>query len=204
MIKKWFKQFVLENKYDICTVAMLLIIGFVCGIGIYFIVNDNTTNDILNTVKDVFDLSAGEKIVKSNVITNSLKINLVLILALLFFSITLIGKWCIYFTTMLKGISIGIYTCILFAIFGFWWGIVATLLLVVLINVIYIPTYIYIATTLLAFNFELFNTKKDTTNLYCVTKTLTKLVAAFAFIFSSSILEQVLTNVVFKIYEKIS
>ena len=192
MIKKWFKQFVLENKYDICTVAMLLIIGFVCGIGIYFIVNDNTTNDILNTVKDVFDLSAGEKIVKSNVITNSLKINLVLILALLFFSITLIGKWCIYFT------------CILFAIFGFWWGIVATLLLVVLINVIYIPTYIYISTTLLAFNFELFNTKKDTTNLYCVTKTLTKLVAAFAFIFSSSILEQVLTNVVFKIYEKIS
>lgn len=203
MIKKWFKQFILENKFDICTVAMLLIIGFICGIGIYFIVNDNTTNDLLNTVREVFNLSAEEKIVKSNVIMNSLKLNLMLVLLLLFFSITLIGKWCIYFVTIFKGVAVGMYTSILFAIFGFWWGLVAVLLLVVLVNIVYIPTYIYISTTLLAFNFELFNTKKDTTNLYCVTKTLTKLAVSFAFVFSSGILEQVLTNVVFKIYEKI-
>ena len=48
------------------------------------------------------------------------------------------------------------------------------------------------------------NGKQDnnsSTNLFSVTRMLTKIIAAFAFMFSSSILEQVLTNVVFKIYE---
>lgn len=203
MIKKLFKQYVLENKYDLCMIIMLLIIGFVCGIGIYFLTNANTTNELISSIKQIFDISLEGKILKSNIILNGIKINLTLIFVLLFFSITLIGRWFIYVTTILKGAAIGIYTCIFFSIFGFWWGLLTTLLLVVLVNLVYIPAYIYLTTTLLAFNFEIFNTKKDSTNLYCIAKMLTKVIAAFVFMFSSGILEQILTNVVFKIYTKI-
>ena len=91
----------------------------------------------------------------------------------------------------------------MFSIFGLWWGILTALLLVILVNLVYIPAYIYLTTTLLAFNFEIFNTKKDSTNLYCIVKMLTKVICAFIFMFSSGILEQLLTNVVFKIYTKI-
>lgn len=204
MIKKLFKQYVLENKYDISMICMLIIIGIACGICIFFLVNDNTTNELICGVKDVFDVSIKEKILKTNVITNSLKINLGLVIILLFFSITLIGRSFIYVITVIKGMSIGIYTCILFAIFKVWWGLVAVLLLVVLVNVVYLVAYIFITSTLLAFNFEIFNTKKESANMFCVTKMLAKVVGAFVLIFSSSIMEQILTNVVFKIYEKIS
>lgn len=203
MIKKLFKQYVLENKYDLCMIVMLLIIGGVCGIGIYCLANANTTNELISSIKQIFDISLEGKILKSNIILNGIKINLTLILILLFFSITLIGRWFIYITTILKGAAIGIYTCIVFSIFGFWWGLITMLLLVVLVNLVYIPAYIYLTTTLLAFNFEIFNTKKDSTNLYCIAKMLTKVIAAFVFMFSSGIVEQLLTNVVFQIYGKL-
>jgi len=203
VIKKLFKEYVLENKYDLCMIVMLLIIGFVCGIGIYCLANANTTNELISSIKQIFDISLEGKILKSNVILNGIKINLTLILILLFFSITLIGRWFIYVTTILKGAAIGIYTCIVFSIFGFWWGLLTMLLLVVIVNLVYIPAYIYLTTTLLAFNFEIFNTKKDSTNLYCIAKMLTKAIAAFVFMFSSGIVEQLLTNVVFQIYGKL-
>lgn len=203
MIKKLFKEYVLENKYDLCMIVMLLIIGAVCGIGIYFLTNANTTNELISSIKEIFDISLEGKILKSNVILNGIKINLTLIFVLLFFSITLIGRWFIYVTTILKGAAIGIYTCIIFSIFGFWWGILTVLLLVVLVNLVYIPAYIYLTTTLLAFNFEIFNTKKHSTNLYCIAKMLTKVISSFIFMFSSGILEQLLTNIVFQIYTKI-
>lgn len=174
-----------------------------CGIGIYFLTNANTTNELILSIKEIFDISLEGKILKTNVILNGVKINLTLILIMLFFSITLIGRWFIYITTIFKGAAIGIYSCIMFSIFGWWWGILIALLLVVLVNLVYIPAYIYLTTTLLAFNFEIFNTRKDSTNLYCIVKMLTKVIVAFIFMFSSSILEQLLTNVVFKIYTKI-
>lgn len=203
MIKKLFKEYVLENKYDLCMIVMLLIIGGVCGIGIYCLANANTTNELISSIKQIFDISLEGKILKSNIILNGIKINLALIFVLLFFSITLIGRWFIYVTTILKGAAVGIYTCIIFSIFGLWWGLLTFLLLVVLVNLVYIPAYIYLTTTLLAFNFEIFNTKKDSTNLYCIAKMLTKVIAAFVFMFSSGIVEQLLTNVVFQIYGKL-
>lgn len=203
MIKKLFKEYVLENKYDLCMIIMLLIIGFACGIGIYLLANANTTNELIASIKEIFEISLEGKILKSNIILNGIKINLGLIILFLFFSITLIGRWFIYITSILKGAAIGIYTCIIFSVFGFWWGILTMLLLVGLVNLVYIPAFIYLTTTVLAFNFEIFNTKKDSTNLYCVAKMLTKVIFAFVFMFSSGILEQLLTNVVFKIYGKI-
>jgi len=203
VIKRLFREYVLENKYDLCMVVMLLIIGFVSGIGIYFLTNANTTNELISSIKEIFDISLEGKILKSNIILNGVKINLTLILIMLFFSITLIGRWFIYITTIIKGAAIGIYTCIMFSLFGIWWGILTFLLLVILVNLVYIPAYIYLTTTLLAFNFEIFNTKKDSTNLYCIAKMLTKVIAAFVFMFSSGIVEQLLTNVVFQIYTKL-
>lgn len=204
MIKKIINEFWVENKYDICMVSMLLIIGFACGIGIYFMISDNTTSELVLEVKKTFDLSLTEKIEKLCIISNSLKINSWLVIALVFFSITVIGRWLIYSATIVKGMAIGIYTCILFSVFNFWWGIVTAILLVAVVNLIYIPAYIFISTTLLCYNFELFNTKKESISMFSATKMLLKVMSAFMFIFSSSVVEQVLTNVVFKIYQKIA
>lgn len=204
MIKKFFRQYIEENKYDIYMISMLLIIGFAVGIGLFFLVNSGVTSQLISSVKDVFDTSIQNEILEVNVILNGVKVNLFLIIALLFFSITLIGRMFIYFATILKGVSIGIYTCIIFSIFNIWWGTLTTLLLIILVNLVYLPAYIYLATTLLAFNFGLFNTKRENTSWFSVTKVLTKTIAVFIFMFSSSILEHMLTGVVFAIYEKIA
>ncbi|MBR5227561.1 MAG: hypothetical protein IKV94_02890 [Clostridia bacterium] len=203
MIKKFFTQYVEENKYDIYIISMLLIIGFFVGVGLFFLINAEVSNQLINAAKSVFDASMQADNLKINVILNGVKVNLILIIAFLLFSITLIGRVFIYFSTILKGISIGIYSCIIFSIFNIWWGLVVTCLLVVLINLVYIPAYIYLASTLLAFNFGLFNTKKENTSWFSVTKVLTKTIAVFVFMFSSSIVEHMLTGVVFTIYEKI-
>lgn len=200
MFKKYLESYIRENKVDILIVTTLLLIGLVIGIGIYFFVSNNVKLVAIDSIKQVLDISKEETYIKTNIILNGIKIDLILIGILIVFSVTLFGKWIIYFITVLKGVSTSIYMAVLFNIFGFWWGLLVNLLLVILVNLIYIPAFIYLIVNFLAVNFNIFKAKINAVSIY---KSVLSVILSFILMISSGVIEQIASTVVLNIYGKL-
>lgn len=203
LLKKWFKEYIEINKSEIITVISLLIIGVVVGIVAYAFSTDTVKELSVSSVKSVLDISKEETYVKTNVILNGIKADIILILILAIFSVTLFGRWGIYLILLLKGAAISVYTILLFKVFGPLWGIVTILLLVVLVNVLYIPALIYLAVTFLEINFNIFKAKFSNINMGSIYKVIVVVIISFIVMFSSIVVEQVVSSIVLNIYTKI-
>lgn len=197
------KEYITNNKYDILLISILIAIGITVGIMVYIFLNNEIKELVLVNAKKVFDISKEDTYISANIILNGLKSNIILITILLIFSVTLFGKWAIYLILISKGIAIGIYTGVLFNIFGFWWGIIVFILLVVVVNMLYIPALIYLTAMILGLNFDIFKSRRDCINILNISKVLIVTLTSFFIIFSSIVVEQVASNIVLNIYTKL-
>ncbi len=201
MLKKWIKEYITINKRDILIVVGLLLLGVVIGIGVYVFSSEEVKQIVITSVRQVLDISKKDTYVKTNIIKNGIKTNLITICLLATLSVMLFGKYVIYCLTILKGAAIAVYTLVIFNIFGALWGIVVTLLLVILINILYIPAFIYLVISFLELNFNIFKVKLNA-NGYGVYKLLLAIFICSILMFSSVIVEQIAGNVVLNIYSK--
>lgn len=203
LIKKWLKSYIIENKYEVLLFCSLALIGIIIGIITYFLSGSEIRKIATEAITGVLDLSAKEEFLKSNIIMDGLKSNIILIGVLALMAITLFGRWGIYLIMMLKGISIGLYTAVLFNVFGFWWGILVNIMLVILVNIIYIPALIYLCIALNNLNFDAFRTRNDGLTSKQLFKVIYSILFTFVFISSSIILEQILSTIVLNIYSRL-
>ena len=202
MLKKWIKEYIAINKTEILIVIGLLLLGIVIGIGTYIFSSSEIKQIAIGSVKKVLDISKDETYVKTNIIKNGIKTNLITICLLAILSVMLFGKYVIYVLTILKGSAISLYTIVIFNVFGPLWGVVVTLLLVILVNILYIPAYIYLVVTFLELNFNIFKTKLNI-NGYSTYRPLLVVFVSSILMFSSVIVEQIASNIVLNIYNKL-
>lgn len=203
MLKKWLKEYIQINKREILIVVGLLLLGIIIGVGVYIFSTNQLKELAITNIKGVLDISKSDTYVKANIIANGIKANLLLILVLSILSVTLFGKLGIYIILLLKGASLSLYTIFLFNIFGVFWGAITTFLLVVLVNILYIPALIYLVVSFLELNFNVFKTRINNINLSLTYKILLIVFVAFVIMFSSIVLEQIASNVVLNIYNRI-
>lgn len=203
MFKKWMREYIEINKREILVVIGLILIGIIIGVGVYIFASNATKELAISSVKSVFDISKSESYVKTNVITNGIKADLLLILILAILSVTLFGKWIIYLIVTLKGVALSLYTILLFNVFGPLWGILAFILLVLLVNILYLPALIYLVVTFLEVNFNIFKTRINNTNVVGAYKVLLAIFIAFVIMFSSIVVEQITSSVVLNIYNEL-
>lgn len=203
MIKKMINEYVLNNKYDIYILLSILLIGVFIGVLGFVFLNYELRTEFISEVKNVFDISKQEGFDGANVIIEGIKSNLLTVILLIFLSITLLCKAGIYLITLIKGISLGLYICSIFTIFGFLKGLLIFFLLVVLVNIIYIPSYIYISTKLMNFNFEIFKSKRDSINMLNILKIMILVTIGFFVMFSGTIFEQIFSKIAINIYNSI-
>lgn len=203
MLKKWIKDYIEVNKKEILYVISFLILGFIIGVFLYIFSSQDIKIVAIQSVKKIFDISKGESYIKTNIIINGLKQDIFLIAVLSIFSMTLFGKWFIYLIISLKGIGISIYIILLFNIFGPLWGILVVFLLVILVNLIFIPALIYISVCFLEVNFNIFKTKINDTNISLFYKTVFRVIIILVIMFSSVVVEQIASSIVLDIYYKI-
>ena len=201
MLKKWVREYIQINKRDILLVISLILLGIIMGIGLYIFSPEDTRNLAISSVREVFNISKSNTYVKTNIIMNGIKVNMILMMALAIFSVTLFGKWLIYAIMLLKGAALSIYTILLFKVFGVLWGTIVVFLLVILVNMLYIPAFIYIVVNFLGLNFTIFKTRQN--NLIEIYKIFLSMIFSFAIMFSSIIVEQVVSGIVLNIYSKI-
>ena len=202
MLKKWLKKYIEINRKDILIIVGLLLVGVIIGIGTYIFASNEVKELAVTSVRNVFDISKSETYIKTNIIVNGIKSNFILIFIIAILSVTLFGKWIIYGIMILKGAALSIYTLLLFNIFGPLWGIIATLLLVILVNILYLPSLIYLVISFLEINVDIFKVRIDGSNIVVIYKLLSVIFLSFAIMFSSIIVEQVSSNIVLNIYNK--
>lgn len=204
MIKKWLKEYINRNIYDILIVLVMLLIGIIAGIGIFIFAPDPSKEMLITSARSIFELSKNEAYIKTNIILNGLEMNAILLLVLVVSSITLFGKRIIQFIVILKGIAISIYGLVLFKIFGLGYGLIAVGLLILLVNIIYLPAFIYLVVTCLEINFNIFKTKISNTTMLEKLGVLGRIGTSFVVIFSSIVVEQIMSSVVLSIFSKIN
>ena len=199
MLKKLVKEYVLKNKYDLFLILTMLLIGIGVGIGVYVFSDADVKEVLITEATEVFKISASKEYLETNIVVNGIKTNIVLICILAIASVTLFGRYVIEMLSLIKGAMLSIYAAVLFNVFGVGYGIAAVLLLVVLVNVIYLPAYIFLSVMFMEIHFNIFKKRSGVTSLEMISY-LGKGILSFIVIFSSIIAEQVASLVVLKLF----
>lgn len=204
MLKKWIMEYILKNKYDIFVILVMLVIGATIGIGIYTFSDTDMKKNLIDMSTKVFEISKSKEYLETNVILNGLKTNVILIAILAISSVTLFGRYMIEMLAIIKGAMLSIYTIILFNVFGLGYGILIVLLLVILVNMIYIPTYIFLSVMFMEIHFNIFKTKMGNLGVTKTVGIISKVVICYILLFSSVVVEQIASLMALKLFLKIS
>lgn len=199
MLKKLVNEYLYQNKKIVIGIFVCLVIGSTAGLAIYFFSDDVITNKLINQMQETIKLSDNGEYIKTEIIYNGIRNNIIYILMLFVFSIMLYGSLLIYILYILKGVAIGIYISTLFGVFGFWWGILVIMLLVILVNIVYLPAIIFIGVTMINYNLNVMEYRNECGKVMSFSKVIFNASFGILVIFSSVIIEQLLSNIVIKI-----
>lgn len=199
MLKKVLNEYVYQNKKIIIGLFICILIGVISGLVIYAFSNKEVKNNLKEQMAEAINLSDNGEYIKTEMIYNGIRNNVVYILIMFALSIMLYGSLLIYFLYIIKGISIGIYISTLFGIFGFWWGLLVILLLVILVNIVYLPAITFIGVTLINYNLDIMEYRKESKKVVNFSKVIFYVCFGLIIIFSSIIVEQLMSNIIIKI-----
>ena len=199
MIKKLLKEYLVQNRKIVLVLFLCLVVGILSGIIIYNFSSKEVKSILTSQMTEAIKLSDNGEFIKTDVIYNGVRNNVAYIFLMFVFSIMLYGTVFIYLLYIIKGLSIGIYIGTLFGIFGFWWGMLVFLLMVILINMVYLPALSFIGVTLISYNLDIMEYRRETKNITTFSKVVVKVLFGLMIIFSSIIIEQLMSNVIIKI-----
>lgn len=199
-MKKKIIEYIGENIKSIIIILGCIVIGIVVGIFLYQVISSGIKNDLVQTMKNTLELTKGENFEGINIIKNGMISNLILVAVIYAMSLTLISPYLISMLSFLKGLAIGMYIPTLFNIFGVSKGILAVLLLTIIPNLIYIPSYIYLSVNSIKFHFSLLTNESK---MIIFTKEFFKVILGFSIMFLGVILEQLTSYWVILLYGSI-
>jgi len=199
VLKKLINEYVYKNKKIVIGLFVCITIGIISGLAIYLLSSGDIKDNLSNQMTDAIEVSDNAEYIKTEIIYNGIRNNVIFILIMFGLSIMLYGSLLIYFLYILKGISIGIYIATLFSIFGFWWGILVILLLVVLVNIVYLPAIAFIGVTLINYNLNIMEYRNESNKVINFSKVIFNTSVGLLVVFSSIIVEQLMSNIVIKI-----
>lgn len=198
-MKKYLEKYVGENAKVIKITSLAIIVGILIGIFIFQIFNVELKQEFVNSIKETLDIAKSGNFENINIIKNGILSNLLLVTLIYLAAITLIAPICIIGINFFKGFSIGLYITTLFYIFGFGKGILVTFLIVILPNVIYLPTFVYLSTN--AINFYYMIIEKNN-KLSLIVKESYRIIISISLIILSVLIEQLLSFAVINLYIK--
>ena len=204
MLKSFVSKYIEKNREIILKLGFITLVGFICGIAIYLMINSEIRDELRSQMVKALEISKEKEYIGVNIIYNGIKNNIVFILIVAMSCIVMYGYLLLYSCYLVKGISLGLYTCFLFNIFGVWYGMLEVLIMVILVNAICLPSlfgigeiFINRSKSMLGGKVNLlYNNKDKYINLL-------KIVLYIVIVFSSVILEQLMTGITINIYKNI-
>ena len=176
-MKEYLFKYINENFKVIKILIICLIVGLIAGIIVFQCLNQDIKNELIGSIKSTLDISKDGGFENINILKNGITSNILIVILIYFASITMIAPVFICILNIFKGFSIGMYIPTLFLVFGFAKGLLVLLLIVVLPNLIYIPSYIYICVNSINFHYKLVEEKNK---LSMIIKESYKLIMIFS------------------------
>lgn len=198
-MKEYLKKYVEENYKILKILCICFFIGLVVGVIIFLFIDNGIKNELIGTMKNTLDLSKNDNFDNINIIKNGMMSNAILIAIIYFCAITLFAPMLICLTDVFKGFSIGLYIPVIFSIFGISKGLLVTLLIVIIPNLLYVPTFIFLSSNAIKFHYFLFE-NRESSAMIGVIRELVYILISFSIIILSVVLEQLLTLNVINIY----
>lgn len=197
-MKKYLINYIRENFKIFKVLGVFIIIGIIIGIFLFKFLPSNIIDNIVNSSKDTLDLAKENNFEKTNIILNGTINNLILLSIIYISSLLIIAEQNSLLISTVKGISIGFYAANLINIFGVKNGIISILCLIIVPNIIYLPTFIFTIINSVNFHYTVIREKIHITNLI---KEVYNLIISISLIFSSIILEQTMCNIVINLWK---
>ena len=197
-MNKNIQKYIAENFSTIVKILVVYAIGIVIGLVLFNF--QSVKNEYLDVMRNILDMTKQENFEGINIIANGLKNNIIFISLLHLSLLTFVAPMLVLLFVILKAIVTGIYIATLFSIFGFFKGIAAIFLGIVLPLLLSLMGYVVICTNIIRIfssirngNFEL----KD------IVKYIYWLIISFSLISFSLVIEQLMTTVILNIYSNI-
>lgn len=193
-------EYINSNLKSIIILSLCIACGLVIGIFTYNVLGKNMSSEILDVMRNTLERTKAENFQGINIIKNGITSNLFLCLLIYFASITLIAPVIVCLLNFIKGFSVGVYMPTLFAIFGFKYGIAVTLLITIIPNLIYLPSYIYISISAINLHYVFLDKEKSSNKMGAIIGYVYKFIIGFSVICLSVVVEQFLSSAVISIY----
>ena len=129
-----------NNKRGYFIISILFFIGLIVGVLLVNNMNDTKIEEINNYFNNIVnDIKKYENIDFGSLLKESITSNFIIIILLWFGASTIIGIPIVYGSIVLKGFSIGYTISCIIACFGVGKGILISLSIILLHNIIFIP-----------------------------------------------------------------
>ena len=195
-LKEQVKKYVLKNRKNLVVLLTVYVIGIIIGLALYILVQSESKNEIVSSIEQTISMTYDGSFTGVNILKNGLQTNIICILVILFSSFTIITFVVVSAVTMLKGISLSMYICLLFKVFGFVKGIIAMLGMAIVPNIIITAAYIYLSNECYASSLKILtriNKESITKNVF---SNIVKAVAIIPFIILAIYIEQIFFRLV--------
>ena len=159
-----------------------------------------TKGELINSMKSTLEMSKQDNFEGFNIIKNGITSNILLMFIVYFVSITLICPYLLSILNVSKGFAIGIYIPTLINLFGIKNGILVVFLMVILPNLMYIPSFIYSCINSYNISNKIINGEK---RISLLISEIIKIAIAFSILFLGIIIEQLTSNYIISIYKSI-
>ena len=186
-MKKYLKNYIEKNIKNILFILFFIIIGLVIGIVLFNLLDLELRDQVILSIKDTLNIARDNNFEGINIINNGIILNIIILAIIYFSSITFIPNVLINLITFLKGMSIGIYLSTIFSIFDFSNALVTSIIIILLPNIIYIPSYIYLCNNTLLLHCKII---EKNIKIYNLGIEVLKIIMGFSVIFLSVVLEQ--------------
>ncbi len=191
------QKYITQNISVIFKICLVFCIGIVLGIMIYNFADYEYTEIIQN----IFEQSKQENFDGINVLVNGMKNNVIYIILLHISLLCIFTPFVVFFLLVLKSISVGIYICTLFSVFGISKGLIVVFVGAILPNIVSLMGYILICTNILNIYNDSINGVKMEFSKWM--QKLYLLVIAFSLLSFSLVIEQLASSVMLNMYNKI-
>lgn len=199
-MKNYIKEYINENFKVIAIIVICLVLGLVMGMISYHFLEAGTKNELIKTMTTTLDLTKAGNFENINVIRNGIVSNFILVAVIYAIALTLLSPILTSMLSLAKGFAIGMYIPTIFQIFGPSKGILALLLMVILPNLLYISSFIYMCTNAIRFHYELIGAESK---LPVCMKEIIKIVIGFSLMFVGVLIEQITSGWVISLYQSL-
>ncbi len=199
-MKKYIINFIKDNKQSIKVFMFFVLLGLATGILSFNYINEISLNEFINSFSDTLNIASTEGIDSIPILSNTFFNILILYLFFLVSSLMIISPILLFGIYFCKGYALGILVSVYLSILGFDKGLLAILLIVIIPNLLLIPSIMFLGVKTIEFNYFIIEKIAITKKLKQFIVYMCYFLIIFPILILTGVIEQILFPIIITMY----